>query len=409
MTSKKGTAAAGAKSDELDGSDVADHRNAKDAAADEREMKRARKEGLVFPFTAKPDGTTTIEVADGVYWARIPLPWSLDHINVYLFDEGDGWSVVDTGSNGNRGREAWEALDKALLGGKPIHRVIATHMHPDHLGLAGWLVERYGAEFTTTQTEYLLASSLWLGGTATMPEHEVDFLFKHGVDRSFEPMIRAARFDNYRRGVHELPHTYTRIEDGSLISLGGRRWRVVVGRGHSPEHACLSCLDEPLFIAGDQILPSITSNVSVHAREPMANPLAHWLTSLSRMKAVPGDPMVLPSHGRVFKGFQARLDALIGGHIEKLASLHAWCAEMRTPVETFPALFRRKVSGMDFYLALGESIAHLHLLESIGLMNRTMTDGVYSFQAKGTLNQEKLLTDVSALPGVEMRAISDVY
>ncbi|WP_417449690.1 MBL fold metallo-hydrolase [Kordiimonas sp.] len=394
---------------ELDGSDVADHRAVKRKEAEKREHERAEKEGLVFAFADVPGGARTLQVAEGLHWARIPLPWSLDHINVYLFDEGDSWTLVDTGANGARGKAAWETLEHSLLGGRPIRRVVATHMHPDHLGLAGWLAERHGAEFLITQAEYLLASSLWLGGTKDVPEHEIRFLFENGVARSYEPAIREARFDNYRRGVSPLPATYRRLEDGSLLKMGGRRWRVVVGRGHSPEHACLSCLDEPLFIGGDQILPSITSNVSVHAREPRANPLAHWIVSLDRMRSIPGDPMVLPSHGRVFIGLQQRLDALIGGHIDKLATLHEWCQKSRSPVETFPALFRRKITGMDFYLALGEAIAHLHLLEALGLARREVRDGVNYFTALGDLRPESLLSETIELPGISMRALAEVY
>ncbi|WP_262689506.1 MBL fold metallo-hydrolase [Kordiimonas aestuarii] len=394
---------------DLDGSDVADHRAEKRKAAEARELERANKEGLAFPLNTKPEGDKTVEVAEGIHWARIPLPWSLDHINVYLFDEGDSWTLVDTGSNGNRGKAAWEALEQGLLDGRPVSRIVATHMHPDHLGLAGWLAERHGAAFYITQAEYLLASTLWLGGTEAVPEHEVKFLFSNGVDQSYEPAIRGARFDNYRRGVSALPATYHRIEDGSLITMGGRRWRVVVGRGHSPEHACLSCLDEPLFIGGDQILPSITSNVSVHAREPMGNPLAHWIVSLDRMRAVPGNPLVLPSHGRVFIGLQQRLDALIGGHIEKLEALHKWCTECRTPVQTFPALFRRKITGMDFYLALGEAIAHLHLLEALGLMTREPREGVNHFTATGEFDTDTLLASTTKLPGISMRSLTEVY
>jgi glyoxylase-like metal-dependent hydrolase (beta-lactamase superfamily II) len=394
---------------ELDGSDVADHHAEKREAAQARELARAKEEGLTFLFDDVPEGDKAIEVAEGIFWVRIPLPWSLDHINVYLFDEGDSWTLVDTGSNGKRGMAAWEAFEESLLLGKPISRIVATHMHPDHLGLAGWLAARHGADFYITQAEYLLASSLWLGGTEAVPEHEVAFLFANGVDRSFEPMIRGARFDNYRRGVSELPPLYHRLEDGSLFTMGKRRWRVVVGRGHSPEHACLSCLDEPLFIGGDQILPGITSNVSVHAREPLANPLAHWLTSLDRMRGVPGDPVVLPSHGRVFRGLDKRIDALIGGHLTKLEALHKHCAKTCTPVQTFPALFRRKITGMDFYLALGEAMAHLHLLENLGLMARETTDGVHHFTAEGQFDGDAILKATYALPGVALRPLEQVY
>lgn len=379
---------------------VADHRAANRPIPDD---------DLIYPFEETPEGASVIEVADGVIWARIPLPWSLDHINVYLFDEGDSWTLVDTGSQGKRGKAAWDLLEAEVLKGKPISRIIATHMHPDHLGLAGWLAEKHGASFAITQTEYLLASHLWLGGTKEVPDYELDFLFKSGVDRQFEAMIRQGRFDNFRRGVSELPKTYTRLEDGSDLMLGGRRWRVVVGRGHSPEHACLSCLDEPLFVSGDQILPNITSNVSVSAREPMGNPLAHWISSLERMKAVPGDPLVLPSHGRVFRGFHARLTALVDGHVRKLQSLHDYCAEAKTSIETFPALFRRKISGIDYYLALGEAVAHLHLLESLGLMERNFDGTVYRFVSKGSFDQADIVPAIGSLPGIALRSVEDVY
>lgn len=364
---------------------------------------------MSYPFgDAVPEGVKALEVARGVFWARIPLPWSLDHINVYLFDEGDGWSLVDTGAQGKTGRAAWESFEDTLLAGKPIKRVIATHMHPDHLGLAGWLVEKYQAEFWITQAEYLLAETLWLSASEEFPENELQFLFRGGVDRAFEPMIRAAGFGNYKKGVSALPTSYIRMEDGSELTLGGRRWRVVIGRGHSPEHACLWCLDEPMLIGGDQILPAITSNVSVYAREPQGNPLAHWISSLDRMRALPHKLMVLPSHGKVFFGLHPRLDALIDGHADKLAKLHAKCAEEpKSVVQTFGALFRRKVEGMDFFLALGEATAHLHLLESLGLMERDFDGQVYRFRSVGSFDGSTLVADVNAQPGIQMRLIED--
>lgn len=367
-------------------------------------------DGLIYPYgEAVPDGINVIKVAENIVWARIPLPWSLDHINVYLFDEGEGWTVIDTGAKGSTGIEAWTAFEDTVLQGKPITRVIATHMHPDHLGLAGWLVERHKAEFWTTQTEYMLASTLWNSAGAEFPENELTYLFRSGVDRSYEPMIRAAGYGNYKKGVYALPPSYFRIEDGSEFDLGGRKWRVVIGRGHSPEHACLFCLDEPLFIGGDQVLPAITSNVSVYAREPMGNPLAHWLSSLDRMKALPGNPLVLPSHGRTFFGLHTRLDALINGHLDKLAKLHDWCLEPRTVVKTFRALYRRKIEGMDFYLALGEAVAHLHLLESLGLVSRSFDGEVYHFKSQGTYKRDEVLFAVNAQPGIMLRDIGDFF
>lgn len=363
---------------------------------------------LEYPFKGVPDGEHVIEVAKGIFWARVPLPWSLDHINVYLFDEGDSWSIIDTGTNGKKARATWEMLETTILGGRPIKHVVATHMHPDHLGLAGWLVKRHSAEFSITVTEYLMAQHLWLGASDVVPEVEIQHMLRMGVNPDVRPMIEAAGFGHFKKGVYELPPCYTRLEDGSDITLGGRKWRVIIGRGHSPEHACLLCLDEPLFIGGDQVLPEITSNVSVYAREPMANPLAHWLSSLERLKGVSGDPMVLPSHGPVFKGLGTRLEALIEGHLVKLARLHGFCSEAKTPIETFPTLFRRKVEGMDFFLAIGEAVAHLHLLESLGLLERSMKDDVVRFKAVGDIAGMDILDKIRQMPGIPLRALSDI-
>lgn len=373
--------------------------------ADHRTPDHKARQGLRYPYgDAVPDGGQVIALADGLYWARIPLPWSLDHINVYLFDEGDkGWTLVDTGSYGDRGKACWTALEETVLDGRPIWRIIATHMHPDHLGLAGWLQNRHDSQFVMTQAEYLMANYLWLTGAGEMPEADVRFLLKNGLPADYEAVVRGAGYDSFKKGVARLPVQYERMEDGSTLTIGGRRWTVVIGRGHSPEHACLLCLDAPLFIAGDQVLPEITSNVSVYAREPMANPMAHWVASLDRMRGLPGDPVVLPSHGPVFTGLHARLDRLIDGHLDKLARLHVACGEKpRSAVSAFGALYRRKITGFDFFLALGESIAHLHALESIGLVDRHDDDGVYRFTAKGQFENDAAFAALTALPGVAL-------
>ncbi|MBL4639870.1 MAG: MBL fold metallo-hydrolase [Kordiimonadaceae bacterium] len=358
---------------------------------------------LEYPFDGVPEGDNVIEVAKGIFWARIPLPWALDHINEYLFDEGDGWTVIDTGAQGKTGRAVWEKIEQTVMGGKPIKHLIATHMHPDHLGLAGWLVERHKAKFSMTLAEYFMAQHLWLSAAEPMPEEEIDYLFRMGVNPDLRSMIAGRGFGHFKKGVHKLPAQYTRLEDGTEIMIGGRKWRVIIGRGHSPEHACLLCLDEPLFIGGDQVLPEITSNVSVYAREPLANPLAHWLSSLERMKNIDADPMVLPSHGPVFNGLATRLDQLIESHLTKLARLHAYCTEAFTPIETFPVLFRRQLKGIDFFLAIGEAVSHHHLLESVGLAEREDTGDLVRFKATGTFSDVDILAEISKLPGIPLR------
>ncbi len=379
-------------------SDVTDHRTGRvDPLAN-----------LTVLFDDVPSGDTVIEITDGVLWARLPLPWSLDHINVYLFKEDNGWTIVDTGANGSRGRAVWEKLFTTVMNNEPIVRVIATHMHPDHIGLAGWLVEKFNCEFVITQAEYLLSNTLWLGASDVFPESELTFLLEHGLDPQFEAMVRGAGYSSYKKGVYKLPPQYRRIEDGSEIEFGGRKWRVLIGRGHSPEHACLYAEEDGLLLSGDQVLPEITSNVSVHAREPHSNPLAQWITSLNRMLDIDTDPVVLPSHGPVYKGLQERLTALIDGHYKKLVKLHAYLDAPKTATECFPALFRRKITGFDFFLALGEAVAHLHLLESLDLAERSSDGTLSKFVRKNELEVESLLSRLQALPGIDLRGLSDI-
>lgn len=390
------------------GSEVADHRQSKRAG---RSINK-----LTIPFEAKPTDGSVIEIVEGLFWARIPLPWALDHINVYLADEGDGWTVIDTGAQGQTGKAAWEALFEGPMQGRPVKRVIATHMHPDHLGLAGWLVERFGASFAITAGEYLTASLLWLSASDTFPQSDLDFLWRAGVDRQMEPILQSHGYSGFKKGVHQLPSAYQRLEDGTSLTIGGRAFTVVIGRGHSPEHACLFCRDANLLISGDQILPGITSNVSVFAREPEANSLGHWMSALDRLKGLadysdaPDQLMVLPSHGRVFQGLTIRLDDLIDGHAEKLVDLAEFLKTPQTAVGSFPAMFSRQLSGLDFFLGLGETIAHLNLLRALGVIERSTPDGqeAYHYKTVGKFSRETLLDDCNALPGIALRPLADV-
>ncbi len=381
------------------GADLADHYS---------ERAKLGKSLLKFPLGDDvPAEDKVFEVAKGVFWARIPMPWALDHINIYLIDDGDSWTVIDTGVYGDFSINTWEILEAKVLGGKPVSRVIATHLHPDHVGMAGWLVDRYEASLYMSQAEYLTALTLWLSASAEVPDYQLRFLFQAGVSREKEEAIKQAGFGMFKAVVHELPGSFTRLEDGTELVIGGRRWRVVIGRGHSPEHVCLYCLDEPLLIAGDQVLPSITSNVSVTGKEPNGNPLAHWFTSLNRMKALPDDVLVLPSHGQAFYGLHLRLNSLVDGHLSKLKILHDWLAEERSPVETLPVLFRRKLTGHDFYMALGEALAHIHLLESLDLAERRFDGEVNRFKAIGTYDPEKIVAHSHGLSGVTLRSLAD--
>lgn len=338
----------------------------------------AREErGLTYPFGPPPGSGEAVEIGAGVLWMRLAMPIALNHINVYAIRDGDGWVLVDTGLNLPGSREAWEDLLAGPLGGASVTRVICTHMHPDHIGLAGWLCGRFGAPLVMTRLEYVTARMLISDTGQPAPETGADFYRAAGWD--------TVQLDAYRTGygqfgkvVSPMPAGYTRMREGDRLSIGGQDWRVVVGEGHSPEHACLWREADGIVLGGDQILPRISSNVSVWPTEPGADPLGDWLESLERMKTVfPDDVLVLPSHGEPFRGVQARLDALIRGHRTALKRLERALLTPCRAVDVFPALFARPVGDGVRGMATGESLAHLNYLLHRGRATRTRdADGV---------------------------------
>jgi glyoxylase-like metal-dependent hydrolase (beta-lactamase superfamily II) len=318
--------------------------------------------GLTFPFERRPASGEAIETAPGVLWMRLAMPIALDHINVYAVRDGAGWTVVDSGLNLPATRAEWEVLLAGPLEGRPVTRVICTHMHPDHIGLAGWLCERFEAPLLMTRLEYVTARMLLADTGQPAPEAGAVFYRASGWDE--DQIARYRReFGQFGRAVAPMPPGYVRIREGDRLSIGGHDWRVVVGEGHSPEHACLWREADGVVLGGDQILPRISSNVSVWPTEPDADPLGDWLTSLERMKTVfPDDVLVLPSHGEPFRGVQARLDALLRGHHTALKRLERSLKTPKRAVDVFPALFARPVGDGVRGMATGESLAHLNYL-----------------------------------------------
>jgi len=335
---------------------------------------------LEYPVPEVPAPAQLHEVADGVRWLRMPLPFALDHINLWLLRDGDGWTVVDTGFGNGATQKLWDQVLAERLDGRPITRIVVTHLHPDHLGLAGWLAERFGVDVWMTQAEFLLAHVFWStsGGEGDALARAATLYERHGLDAPRVAKI-ASRAGSYRLAIPALPGAFRRLLDGDRLVIDGREWRVIVGRGHSPEHAALHCPSLGVLISGDMVLPKITTNVSVLPFEPEGDPLGLYLASLRRFAELPQDTLVLPSHGLVFRGLHRRLEQLAAHHEERFALIVDACARPCTAAELLDRLFRRELDTHQLSFAMGEAIAHLNHLMHAGRLRRLADDGVYRF------------------------------
>ena len=332
---------------------------------------------LDHPWAEAPAPGTTTTVAPGIRWLRMPLPFALNHINLWLLDDGDGVTVIDTGLGLPDTRTLWERIFADELGGKPITRVIATHFHPDHFGNTGWLTERWGVELWCTQAEYQAAV---IACAARKSGRMIEHYRRHGVGAEALERLRE-RGNHYPSLVPSLPDAYRCMREGDRVVIDGRRWQVIVVLGHAPEHAALWCEEMNVLISGDQVLPKITTNVSVWWDRPYDDPLRLYLDSLARFRPLPADALVLPSHGLPFRGLHARLDALRAHHDERLAETLDALGEPRSAADLLPVLFRRQLDTHQMSFAIGEALAHLSYLEAAGSVTRTLdADGIERYR-----------------------------
>ena len=338
--------------------------------------------GLSYPLGETiPQPGEAVEVADGVLWLRVPLPMKLDHVNIYALDDGDAWTIIDTGFDNPPIREAWEAALAGPLNGKPIGRIFVTHHHPDHMGMAAALMDQTGAPLWTTRTAWLYARTMQMEDDKTSYDASVFHAERHGAEARFLDPLRARGPIRFFTQAPLKPG-YKRIKDGDRIEAGGRTWRVFTGDGHAPEHATLWSTDGEIVIAGDQILPRISPNLSVWPMEPEADPVGDWIVSCEKFRAYakPGH-LVLPGHNRPFHGLPKRLAQLIDNHHGALKRLRKALVEPRTAAQCFDAIYKREISTGEYGLALGEAVAHVNHLWLTGEATREQNaDGAWVFR-----------------------------
>ena len=337
-----------------------------------------------------PAPGTSLELAPGVKWVRMALPFVLDHINLWLLrdaiDGVPGWTVVDCCIHREESKAQWETIFAHELDGLPILRIIVTHMHPDHIGLADWLCKRWGAPLWISATDYQVARFGCLGPTAFGGERAAAFFALHGLNSPDMVEGVRARSSYFPTLVPSVPDHYHRLLDGQTLQIGGHDWQCISGYGHAPEHIALYCASLGLLLGGDMMLPRISTNVSVYEQEPEANALKLFLDSIDKFKALPEDTLTLPSHGKPFRGLHRRIEQLHAHHRDRLSDVMEACrARPCSAADVIPVLFQRTLDLHQTTFAMGEAVAHLHALWYQGrLVRRAHADGVYRFEAAAT-------------------------
>ncbi len=325
---------------------------------------RAIPQTLEFPHPAPPKPGETIEIRPGVFWARLALPFRLDHVNIYLVEDGDGLALVDAGIDNERTRAAWESLLAGPLAGHRLTRIIVTHFHPDHVGLAGWLCERFGLQLAMSQTEYLIALNIRLDPQGLRSEPYRGFYRSHGLSEEATEILLGNGLQ-YLRMVSTPPRTFLRLVAEDRVKIGGRGFEAMTGPGHSPEQVMLYSADDNLVICGDQVMAKISPNVSVEAMDPDGDPLGIYLRSLEKLKAtLPEDVLVLPGHNLPFVGLRTRADQLIAHHEARCRAIFAACTvSPQTVAELVPVIFGRQIEDPhQLVFAFGEALAHVNFM-----------------------------------------------
>lgn len=343
------------------------------ALTSEGELYPSPPRGIAYLEADPPAAGCAIPVGDGLLWARVPLPMELNHINVWLLADGDGWTLVDTGMAHDSCRDAWHSLDPRELGGRPLRRIVVTHDHPDHMGLSRWLHERHGAPVWMSAIAHQSTGVYLAAAHDDLLATSHAFVTAHGMAIELDG-LRKLSGTEHGKWFGGLPPLDRPTQGGDSIGTDARTWEVIETSGHCRGHLCLYDARNEVLISGDQVLPTISPNVSVLASRPEANPLREFLDSLVRLEQCAPETLVLPSHGRPFRGLHRRIHVLRSHHLEELAKLHAACREPRSAYDLLPVMFGRPLRGFHRLLALGEAVAHLNYLWHAGELTRTVDD-----------------------------------
>ncbi|MDR2016950.1 MAG: MBL fold metallo-hydrolase [Burkholderiales bacterium] len=321
---------------------------------------------LRYPYATPPAPGAVLEVAPDVLWLRMPLPFALDHINLWLLRDTDGYVLIDCGLGDKMTRALWERHFHAILRDLSITRILITHHHPDHLGNADWLMQRFACPLSMTAGEFLMAHAIFHSCAPFTAEATFALFRTHGTEAVYLDAF-AAQADLYRAGVPSLPARYHRLNNDidRTIDIDTNPWQVIIGQGHAPEHASFYAPTKKLLISGDMLLPKISTHISIWAFEPESDPLTYFLDSLNAMAALPDNTLVLPSHGLPFYGISERIVQLREHHKERLNDLREALRLASRPLsaaEMLSELFPRELDIHQRFFAISETIAHLNHL-----------------------------------------------
>jgi glyoxylase-like metal-dependent hydrolase (beta-lactamase superfamily II) len=342
-------------------------------------------EVIRFPYPDPPAPGNIIEVADGVYWARMNLPMLIDHVNVYILEGPRDLTIIDTGLNFTECKSAWLKIIENNFGTKPVKNVLLTHHHPDHIGLLGWFHDNFEITVYASRTSWLLARMLYLDKQSKPSKQAMDFWIQAGMDKNiFDKKCKAKPF-NFSDGVANFPLGFNSLNQGEEICLSGKKWRIEIGQGHAPDHVTLWGLDVPIVISGDQIIPGISSNLGVYPTEPLLDTVGAWLSSCNRfLKLAETDHFVLPGHKLPFLGLSTRLRQLIDNHVSALDRIEKRLSGSHcTAVDLFKPIFKRNINQSEYGLALAEAVGHLNYFRVRNMVNKSIrNDGALLFKLK---------------------------